>query len=115
MAKRKAKNKPVPVNITISPGAMDDNAKGQYETVDVFCDQMEKMGMGALLGKDGIKDLRAYNDEQMKKYDPEYLKKKEAERNAIPQSQNEPAVSKEPEQPKDNMVVPKTCRVLDLL
>jgi hypothetical protein len=90
----KKKNNPIhngPVSITIAPGAMDRNAKGQYEFCDQFCDQMEKMGLSNLLGENGIKELRDYNDEHMKKYDPEYLKKKEADRKTKEPPENPPA------------------------
>jgi hypothetical protein len=43
------------------------------------------------------------------------MAKRKAKNKPVPVNTDEPAVSKEPEQPKDNMVVPKTCRVLDLL
>lgn len=74
-----------PINLIISPETMDENAKGQYEIVDVFCNQLEQMGLGNILssstsGKTGVQELREYNDQKMKEYDPEYLKKKEETR-----------------------------------
>ena len=116
MAKKKQVNNKDPVKITIEPGAMDDNAKGQYETVDIFCNQMEKMGLGALFGKDGLKDLREYNDQKMKEYDPNYLAKKETERKKEVMDHKEEDLKEEnPKEPiNPEMVVPKTRRVLDL-
>ncbi len=79
MANKKSDDN-TPVNIMIAPGAMDEAAKAQYEFCDQFCDQIEQMGLGAMLGEAGVKELREFNDQKMKEYDPDYLKKKEQER-----------------------------------
>lgn len=73
---KKSKNDP-PINLKITPEDMDEVAKGQYEFCDQFCDQIEQRGLGAMLGINGVKELREYNDKKMREYDPEYLKKKE--------------------------------------
>jgi hypothetical protein len=100
MANKKSQKNNEPVNITITPGTMDAVAKGDYESVNSFCDKMEEMGLGRLLsmdGKtDGIKELREYNDQKMKKYDPAYLEKREAERKTKLQPKPD-----QPTKPKD--------------
>jgi CBS-domain-containing membrane protein len=84
MQKKKQKMDDTPVNIQITPEDMEDYAKGQYEMVDIFCDQIEKMGLSKAIsfsGKDDIiKGLREINDEKMRRTYPDHLKKKEAER-----------------------------------
>lgn len=80
MAKRKTKEDNDSINIMITPETMDEYAKGEYEYCDQFCDQIEQMGLGAILGEGGVSDLRKYNDEKMSRYDPDYMKKKEQER-----------------------------------